>query len=89
MIISCKDGSQYLQALQKNCIITKNYPIVTGTFGSCYILTGYDFNTKYSFLAHIDDCTRCEDIPLIFKKLKELNVKIENLSLKLMGGCKL
>jgi hypothetical protein len=88
MIISNKTQN-YIAVLQKECVISKTYPIATGVFGPCYILMGYDSNSKYSFLAHIDCCTNDQDIPLIFEKLKELKVKIENLSLKLMGGWKL
>lgn len=77
-----------LFVFQTECIISRSQPIATGTFGGCYLLTGYDPQSKYRFLAHIDDQTDTKTISTIFEKLKELGVNLKNLELKVMGGWK-
>ncbi len=75
--------------LQKECIISKTKKISVGSFGPCYVLTGHDPKTKYSFAAHIDDCTQVETVSEIFNKLKELGVDLNDLTdVKVMGGWK-
>jgi hypothetical protein len=74
--------------LQKGCVISKTQKIAVGCFGPCYVLTGYDPKTKYSFVAHIDDMTQVESISQIFATLKQLGVDSNDLNLSLMGGHK-
>jgi hypothetical protein len=72
---------------QKECVISKSTKMVTSSFGGCYVLTGHDPETKYSFLAHIDDTTNVASICQIFSTLKGLGVDVQRLtSVRLMGG---
>jgi hypothetical protein len=89
MIISIKSGGQPEKAGYVPgycCVISKDHPLIVGPFGPCYVLTGYDSKTGYKFVTHINDCTDCKSIPSIFEALKKLSVKINDLSLKLLGG---
>jgi hypothetical protein len=88
MIISAGKSGKVAYVPMYYCVISKSLSLVAGPFGPCYILTGSDSKTGYSFKAHINDCTDCESIPSIFKALAELGVKINDLSLKLLGGWK-
>jgi hypothetical protein len=74
---------------QKECVISKSRDIATSAFGPCYVLTGHDPKTKYNFLAHLDDMTQVESFSEIFRKLRGLGVKIQDLTnVRLMGGWK-
>ena len=77
-----------LECNQKECIISKTHQIATGVFGPCYVFTGHDANSGYSFLAHIDDTTETKSIYNIFHTLKT-SCHIQNLNtvkFSLMGG---
>ena len=75
------------KVFQKECVISKSTIMVTSSFGGCYVLTGHDPETKYSFLAHIDDTTNVESIRQIFSSLKRLGVDVQRLTrVRLMGG---
>ena len=78
-----------VSVLQRECIISKDKKIATGSFAGCYVFSGHDPVTGYHFLAHIDSITKTKNVSLIFEKLKSLGVRIENLTnLKVMGGLK-
>ncbi len=76
----------YLFALPGECQISKSQPIVTGSFGDDYVLTGYDKESKYSFVARLTKTTNSESLSQIFKRLQELGVETKKLQVGLMGG---
>lgn len=80
-------ASAKAKVFQKECMISKSTKMLTSSFGGCYVLTGHDPETKYSFLAHIDDNTNVESIRQIFSSLKRLGVDVQRLTrVRLMGG---
>jgi hypothetical protein len=80
-------ASAMAKVFQKECVISKSTKMVTSSFGACYVLTGHDPETKYSFLAHIDDMINVESIRQIFSSLKRLGVDVQRLTrVRLMGG---
>lgn len=81
--------SNSVSILQRECIISKDKKIVTGSFSGCYVIAGHDPVSGYHFLAHIDSITKTKTISLIFENLKSLGVCLENLTnVKVMGGLK-
>lgn len=72
---------------QEECVISRSRNIATLGFGPCYVLTGYHPQTQHSFLAHLDDMTQVESLSALFACLRDLGVRISELTqVRLMGG---
>ena len=79
---------------QKGCAISKKRPLATTSFGGCHVLTIYDPVTKWSLLAHIDDCTLLGSLEGCLKAYMELlgegdaKEKLARLQVGIRGGWK-
>lgn len=58
------------KVFQRHCGISRSLPMVTPSWGPCYVLTAHDPSSHWSLLAHIDDVTEIASVSLCCDALK-------------------